>query len=94
MTTQNNWISVKDIPPPKDGSAVILCWGIDADGNYIDYLDEPTSAGVFVQVASWWEGEGWVVYCHMFKEPQLHFEPTHWQPLPEPPKELNHDNAK
>lgn len=86
----NNWISVKDQEPPKDGRALLLCWAIDADGNPIKWEENPDSAGVFVQVASWWEGEGekgeWVVYCHMIQEPRLHFKPTHWMPLPESPK--------
>lgn len=71
---------------PKDGTAVFLCWAIDSDGNRIDWTEDMTTAGVFVQAASWWDNEGWVVYCSMIREPRLHFEPTHWMPLPEPPK--------
>lgn len=74
---------------PKDGTALILCWARDADGDPINWVDDPKTAGVFVQVASWWgEEDGWVVYCHMPREPRLHFVPTHWQPLPPPPGEL------
>lgn len=83
----SEWISVDDEPAPKDGSAVLLCWAIDASGGKIDWSASPSTAGVFVQVASWWgEEEGWIVYCDMMKDPSLHFEPTHWQPLPESPK--------
>lgn len=82
----SNWISVKEQEAPKDGRAVVLCWAINADGNPINWSLKPDTAGVFVQVASWWEGEGWIVYCSLIQEPRLHFEPTHWMPLPEPPK--------
>lgn len=41
-------------------------------------------------VAAWWAeengGEGaWICYMSMVQDPELHFEPTHWMPLPEPP---------
>ena len=85
----NEWQSIESVP--KDGRAVVLCWAIDADGRPINWAETPESAGVFVQVASWWQdeigGEGdWIVYCGMVREPSLHFEPTHWMPLPDPPK--------
>lgn len=80
------WRTIDSVP--KDGSAVVLCNAIDADGDLIDWQEDPHTAGVFVQVASWWAGEGWVVYCSMVRDPQLHFEPTHWMPLPAPPEEL------
>lgn len=70
---------------PQDGSAVILCWAIDAAGDLIDWTESPTTAGVFVQVASWCEDQGWVVYADMISDPELHFDPTHWMPLPLPP---------
>lgn len=83
----SEWISVADQEPPKDGRALLLCWAIDADGGLIDWNKEPNTAGVFVQVAAWWgEDYGWIVYCDLIREPRLHFEPTHWMPLPEPPK--------
>ena len=41
-------------------------------------------------VAAWWGGEGdrgkWICYMSMVEDPELHFHPTHWQPLPDPPK--------
>lgn len=64
---------------PKDGTAILLCRALDADGKPISPL------GIFCQVAAWWGEEGWVVYCSMVREPRLHFDPTHWMPLPEPP---------
>lgn len=80
---------------PKDGRALLLCWAIDADNEFINWNREPNTAGVFVQVASYCCDEGyghkfepyWSVYCDMIEDPTLHFEPTHWMPLPAPPKE-------
>ena len=79
---------------PRDGTAVMLCWAIDANGNPIDWTRDPRTAGVFVQVASWWEGENaWVVYCSMVQDPSLHFDPTHWMPLPAPPLKMAKEGA-
>lgn len=67
---------------PKDGSDVLLCRAIDADGQPIP----AKSWGIFVQVAAWWRGDDdWIVYCSQIQEPKLHFEPTHWMPLPPNP---------
>lgn len=77
------WRPIETVP--KDGRAVLLCWAIDADGRPIDWEEEPSTAGVHVQVAAWWTNE-WVVYCSMVDEPRLHFTPTHWRPLPTPPR--------
>ncbi len=72
---------------PRDGTAVLLCRAIDADGNRIRWDRRPRTAGVFVQVASYWGADdGWRVYTDQVVEPRLHFEPTHWQPLPVPPE--------
>lgn len=70
---------------PRDGTKVLLCRALNADGRPMG-----NAFGIFCQVAAWWSeenhGEGeWVVYCDMPQDPWLHFEPTHWQPLPEPP---------
>jgi hypothetical protein len=71
---------------PKDGTSVLLCKAIDADGKPIDWRDDLHTAQVFVQVAAWWAGDdGWIVYCAQVLDPRLHFEPTHWMPLPLPP---------
>ena len=67
---------------PKDGTTILLCQAVNADGKPI----RAESWGLFVQVAAWWAGENaWIVYCSLIKEPELHFEPTHWMPLPAPP---------
>ena len=61
---------------PRDGSGILVCRARDADGRRMteDAWD------VFVQVAMWWDR--WVVYCSLVRDPDLHFEPTHWMPLP------------
>lgn len=67
---------------PKDGTKVLLCRVLDADGRPMG-----DAFGIFCQVAAWWgEEDRWVVYCDLIQDPSLHFEPTHWQPLPEPPE--------
>ena len=71
---------------PKDGTGVLLCWAIDADGKPIDWRKSPKTSHVFVQVAAWWEGDNaWIVYTDSVQEPAVHFTPTHWMPLPPPP---------
>lgn len=72
---------------PTDGTQVLLCCAVNADGQPI----HAEAWGLFVQVAAWWaeenDGEGaWIVYCSIPAEPELHFAPTHWALLPEPPQ--------
>lgn len=55
---------------PKDGTEILLCRSAD-DGH----------SETFVQVASWRYG-GWTVFYDALP---LHFEPTHWMPLPRVP---------
>lgn len=75
----NDWQPIETAP--KDGTRILLCRAIDADGNPID----DDTFGLFVQRAAWWEGEGWVVYCSMPSEPRLFFDPTHWMHIPKNP---------
>lgn len=75
-----NWQPIDTAP--KDGTGILLCQATDADGSPIGQ----DSMSVFMQVAAWWEGEDtWIVYCSMVRDPELHFTPTHWMPLPEVP---------
>jgi hypothetical protein len=74
----NGWQAIETAP--KDGSNVLLCRAVDADG--LPILDD--AWGIFVQVAAWW-GDDWMVYCSIPNEPFLHFDPTHWMPLPPNP---------
>lgn len=78
------WRTIDSVP--KDGTSVLLCKAIGADGQPLDWRDDLHTAQVFVQVAAWWSGDdAWIVYCSQIAEPHLHFEPTHWMPLPLPP---------
>ena len=69
---------------PKDGTAILVCWAFNSEGP-IRWEEDPATAGVFVQVASWCGAEEWVVYCSMVQDPRLHFNPTHWMALPDAP---------
>ena len=71
---------------PRDGTCVLLSWAQNAHVKPIDWTRDPKTAGVFVQAASWWQGDGWVVYCSMIQDPSLHFDPTPWRHLPPPPE--------
>jgi len=82
---ESSWARVREMSQwqpidtaPKDGTAILVCRNVDADGRYLN-------EGIFVQRAAWWEGEGWVVYCSLVKEPHLFFTPTHWMPVPATP---------
>jgi hypothetical protein len=80
------WNDIDVVKPPKDGTAVLFCRSLDADGQPIE---PDTIRSVFCQVASWWGGENggegqWVVYCSMVQDPYLHFEPTHWRAIDVP----------
>lgn len=69
---------------PKDGTKVLVCQATDADRRPIS----GEAWGLFVQVAAWWQDEGdgeWVVFCDLTFDPELHFCPTHWMPLPSNP---------
>jgi len=68
------WRPIETVP--RDRTSVLLtcaideCWG----GN--------------TAVAAWWGDKAsgaWVCYMNMVLDPELHFTPTHWMPLPEPP---------
>jgi len=79
-----NWQPIETAP--RDGRAVILCWAIDADGGPIDWTENMQTAGVFVQVASWSESAlWWALYTDDSMDIVMHFDPTHWMPLPLPP---------
>ena len=75
-----DWMPIETAP--KDGTEILLCRAYDADGRPI----VGNTFRLFVQRASWWEGEEqWVVYCDLPQEPVLFFKPTHWMRVPPPP---------
>lgn len=73
-----NWKPIETAP--KDGTGVLLCQATDVSGKPI----KDDAWDIFVQVAAWW-GDEWVVYCSLPSEPRIHFHPTHWMELPDPP---------
>lgn len=76
-----NWKPIETAP--KDGTEILICRAIDADGKPI----KTDSFGLFVHRAAWW-GEGqdeWIVYNSQPCEQPAFFEPTHWMPIPAPP---------
>jgi hypothetical protein len=72
---------------PKDGKSILVH----------DNVAPGLAAGVAIEcwagntdVAAWWENEDagsgrWICYMDRPQDPELHFTPTHWMPLPEPP---------
>lgn len=73
---------------PKDGTS-ILAMTNDQPGCPGGVADKCWCGNA--AVAEWWADEGggdgrWICYMNMVQDPALHFEPTHWQPMPEPPK--------
>lgn len=69
---------------PKDGTEILVCRWPTCD-------EKATDLSLSCQVAAWWseenDGEGaWIVYCSILREPELHFEPTHYRELPPPPE--------
>ena len=81
---------------PKDGRAVLLHNNI-APGNPSGRMG--TCEGYNTVVGEWWssdEGDrdangfgDWTCYMDAIEDPRCPFEPTHWMPLPQPPKEAD-----
>lgn len=71
---------------PLDGTSILVMRN-NAPGLPGGVADKCWSGNT--AVAEWWDDSGeegeWVCYMHMVEEPRLHFDPTHWMPLPEPP---------
>lgn len=74
---RDKWISVESVEPPKDGTRVLLL----------------TERGVFAAefgtesrfFRAWWVVPDGKNYDMPLRGPA----PTHWMPLPEPPKDIN-----
>lgn len=71
---------------PKDGTD-ILVHDNDAPGLPTGRADACWAGNT--AVAAWWSDDSsighWVCYMDRVSDPDLHFTPTHWMPLPEPP---------
>jgi len=72
---------------PRDGTAVLVM-SDDWPGTESGRADE--CCGHNTYVAEWWgneaEGGMWVCYMGMSEEPRCPVTPTHWMPLPLPPR--------
>lgn len=86
MSVENNgWLPIESAP--RDGTAVLVMrdiWPGTETGRATE------CSGHNTYVAEWWSEEGvcgeWVCYMDMISDPLCPVEPTHWQPLPEPPQ--------
>lgn len=70
---------------PKDGTSVLIHNAI-APGLPGGVSQECWAGNTCV--AAWWASSGngkWICYMDAVEDPQAHFEPTHWMPLPSPP---------
>lgn len=81
------WMPIETAP--RDGTGILLHGNI-APGCPGGVADEVWPGNC--AVAAWWSGENggngsWICYMSMVRDPDLHFEPTHWQPLPPLPTE-------
>lgn len=72
---------------PKDGTAVLVMRDI-WPGTETGHAEECNGHNTYV--AQFWDGEGdegeWMCYMDMIREPICPIEPTHWMPLPLPPR--------
>lgn len=75
----SGWISVKD-RLPDDSDKIVLVIANGKFGNIT--LDEA------FELACYYKDDGWVLESYPDME---NVRVTHWMPLPEPPKEVNHD---
>ena len=81
-TTQSAWKPIESAP--RDGTAILVYW-------HSPHVEEHTVCDVNCAVSAWWSEEGengeWICYMDMPEDPTLHFDPTHWMPLPPPPEQ-------
>ena len=79
---------------PKDGRAVLL-HNNSAPGSPSGHME--SCEGYNTVVGEWWGGEDtpgkWMCYMDAIEDPRCPFDPTHWMPLPQPPKEADDDDA-
>lgn len=64
---------------PKDSSYLLVCAVTDRHGR----KNPPEWFRGLCAVVAWDDDAGWVAY--LLEEGELHFNPTHWRHLPDPP---------
>jgi hypothetical protein len=84
QATAAQWMPIETAP--KDGTAVLVMRDI-WPGTKSGRAEECNGHNTYI--AAWWSGEGpngaWVCYMDAVCDPICPIEPTHWQPLPQPP---------
>jgi len=84
----NEWQPIETAP--KDGTSILLHNNIalGIKGKKAKECDDTNTV-----VGAWWANEGeeeegeWICYMSMVRDPNCPFDPTHWMPLPNPPKQ-------
>lgn len=74
----SEWISVNDRMPPRDTDVLVFIWG----GCSVGRFDKRP-----VTLEDRWEFEDYNLYGEEMNAV------THWMPLPEPPKEEDHERV-
>lgn len=87
MIKLNQWMGIEYAP--LDGTAVLVM-NDDCPGTKSGRAEECGAHNTAVAV--YWgdddheyDPNNWYIYNSAVEDPMLHFEPTHWMPLPEPP---------
>ncbi len=73
----SEWMDIESAP--KDGSDIIL-YGKDEYGEFYEVNEKVVQIG-------FWDRNSWRLTLWGPYESKLWFLPTHWMPLPTPPKE-------
>lgn len=79
-----NWQPIDTAP--KDGTQILLCGGVfDWDGSYCTPESRPKLE--VVVLASWKSlRDAFTAPANTGHDDEWYYYPTHWLPLPEPPK--------
>jgi hypothetical protein len=78
----NEWQPIETAP--KDGTAILLHNNIalGIKGKKAKECDDTNTV-----VGAWWGDNEWICYMGLVRDPNCPFNPTHWMPLPNPPKQ-------
>ena len=81
--TADNWISVEDELPPENTLVLCYCRSRTGEGN--SYM-------LGSQCKEWWFMRNTGIHYESF--PFREYKVTHWQPLPQRPKEADDENSE